>query len=321
MKKVSFRQDTCAGGKLSRGGTRSADRLDATVLVRSVMSSLSPAEKRVAKVVLSDPEKATELPIGELASASKTSEATVVRFSKKAGFDGYPGLRLALASEAGRASASTGSQWIEDLDIAPDDSLSVMMAKVAAADARAVSDTADTLDVAALKKAITAVARGRKTLIVGVGASGLVARDLEQKLERLGLQARAHTDPHSALMAAALLGPKDVVVGISHTGETEDTLEPFALASDAGAATIAITNYPRSRLAALTQVLLLTVAPESSLRSGAMASRVAQLSIVDFLCIGLVRERPEKTRSALNKTRTAVADRKGPGVAKVDRSA
>ncbi len=267
----------------------------------------------MAKTVLAAPGHAAATPIGELASAADTSEATVVRFCKKAGFSGYPSLRLALASEMGRGAASGRARALDDLDIAPEDSITDMVAKVAGADARAVSDTAKTIDIAALERAILAVGTAARIVVFGVGASGIVARDLEQKIERLGKQIKAHTDVHSAVMAASLLGPGDVAFGISHTGETPDTVEPFALAADQGAATIAITNYAKSALANRADIVLLTVAPESELRSGAMSSRVAQLSIVDFLCIGLVRAAPEEARAALARTKAAVAGRLGGG--------
>ena len=79
--------------------------------------------------------------------------------------------------------------------------------------------------------------------IYGVGASGFVAQDLHQKLHRIGLLSFAWPDAHAALTSAALLGPTDVAVAISHTGTTIDTIEALALAERCGATTIAITNH------------------------------------------------------------------------------
>jgi DNA-binding MurR/RpiR family transcriptional regulator len=158
--------------------------------------------------------------------------------------------------------------------------------------------------------AVAALVAARRVEVFGVGASGLVAEDLQQKLHRIGRPAFASRDPHAALTSAALLGAGDVVVGISHTGRTRDTLEPMREAARGGAATIAITNAPRSPIARAATHLLTTATVETTFRSGAMASRIAQLVIVDCLFVGVVQATYDASVTALTRTFEAVRDRR-----------
>jgi len=277
--------------------------------VRGLLPDLSPAERRVAAAVLADPAAVAGQTIRELARACDTSEATVVRFCRATGFGGYPQLRLALAREAGRA-VSRGEVGG---DIAEDDDLAAIVHTVATTDARAIEDTAAGLDLDVLAAVVDVLVAAPRIEIYGVGASGLVAVDLEQKLRRIGRRATACPEAHAALVSAALLGPGDVAVGISHTGATVDTIDALALASTSGATTVALTNFPRSPLAQLADHVLVTAARETTFRSGATASRIAQLTVVDCVFVAVAQRTYADTLSALERTRAAVANRRREG--------
>lgn len=273
------------------------------VRLRGLRPSLSPAEDRVAEQVLADPRAASALTISELAATASTSETTVLRFCKRLGLRGYPQLRLALAEAATgqRAHAAPTS------DISADDGIDDVIAKVAFADASAVEETAQTLDRQALVAAAAAIARAGRVDVYGIGASALVGMDLQQKLHRIGSMVFCWNDPHIALTSATLLGAGDVAIGISHSGTTTETVEALALAHGRGATTVAITNFPVSRLAAGADHVLATAARESSLRSGATASRIAALTVVDCLYIAVAQHDLARARSAVEHTRQAVA--------------
>jgi DNA-binding MurR/RpiR family transcriptional regulator len=279
-----------------------------TVRIRSLMPSLAPAERRVAERVLADPATVAASTITALARDCATSETTVIRFCRAVGFTGYPSLRLALATEHGRSEAGDSRQLTGD--IAADDDLDKVVAKIAFADARAVEETAQQLDLDALHEVIDALVAAGRIDIYGVAASGFVALDFQQKLHRIGRVAFAWTDPHIALTSAALLTPGDVAVAISHSGATQDTLDALALAQRSGATTVALTNFPRSPLAELSDHVLTTAARETTFRSGATASRLAQLTVVDCVFVGVAQRTFETTQRALEVTHDAVADRR-----------
>ena len=273
------------------------------VRLRALRPSLSPAEDRVAERVLADPRGTAAMTISELATAATTSETTVLRFSKRLGLAGYPRLRLALAEESARPRAVGATLT----DISAADSIDDVIRKIAFADASAVEETADQLDRDTLAQTAKTIARASRVDIYGSGASAVVAADLQQKLHRIGCLAFAWSDPHIALTSAALLGPKDIAIGISHSGATHETIESITRAKANGAPTVAITNFPLSPLAKIADMVLTTAARETALRSGATASRIAALTVVDCLYIVVAQRNLRITRKAVKSTRDAVS--------------
>ena len=283
---------------------QSFDVADAPLLVRlrGILPSLTPAEERVAAQVLADARRASDLTITELAQEAKTSETTVLRFCKRLGLKGYPQLRLALAAE----SAMPREQRMAGSDISASDTIDDIIAKVASVDSSAVEETAQQLDRESLTAAVDAVARATRVDVYGIGASATVGADLQQKLHRIGVVSFAWNDPHIALTSATLLTKQDVAIGISHSGSTSETIESLAVARRHGARTIAVTNFPLSPLAKGADIVLTTAARETSLRSGATASRIAALTVVDCLYIAVAQRDLRRARKAVADSRKAV---------------
>jgi DNA-binding MurR/RpiR family transcriptional regulator len=279
------------------------------VQIRALIPSLPPSEQRVGAASVADPAGVAGKTIRELAQSCDTSETTVVRFCRAIGLRGYPELRIGLAAAAGVADGTAGFTGIGG-DIGPDDTLDDVVKKLGFADARAVEDTVGQLDTVVLRRVIDTVVIADRVDLYGVGASALVALDLQQKLHRIGRLAHAWADPHVSLTSAALLKDRDVAIGISHSGETRDTVLSLAEAHDNGASTVAITNFPRSPITEVADHVLTTAVRETTYRSGAMASRIAALTVVDCLFVGVAQRNHAQTLKALERTYNAVRERR-----------
>jgi DNA-binding MurR/RpiR family transcriptional regulator len=277
--------------------------------LRGLKPTLVPSKRRVAAYILRDPARVAQQTITELADAAQTSETTVLRLCQELGVRGYRELRVALAAESGREQERAANREIGG-DIGRDDDLDSIIDTITYTDQQAIADTARNLDREALAEAVSLTAGARRIDIVGFGASAVVALDLQQKLHRIGLIAYAWHDIHQALTAAALLGPADVAVGVSHTGATLDTIDAIREAAAHGARTIVLTGVPNSPLAVEADVLLVTADRETTFRSGATASRIAALSVVDVLFAAVAQRRYDQAIAALDATRRAVADRR-----------
>ncbi|MGV9215379.1 MurR/RpiR family transcriptional regulator [Micromonospora sp. RB23] len=275
------------------------------VHISGLLPSLSPAEQRVARLVVSDPAAAARRTITDLATAAETSEATVIRFCRSVGMDGYPQLRIRLAAEAARRVEPPDARVVGG-DIPPGADLAQIIATIAFNDARAVEETAEQLDPAVCEQVVEAIAAAGRIDIYGAGASGFVASDFQQKLHRIGRIAFYFPDVHTALTSAALLGRGDVAIGISHTGTTSDVIEVLEQARTRGAITVALTNFPRSPITEVADFVLTTAARETTYRSGATASRLAQLTVVDCLFVGVAARNRSRARKALEATAEAV---------------
>jgi DNA-binding MurR/RpiR family transcriptional regulator len=269
-------------------GGRPAEVPRVTDVLRALRPSLSAAQQRVADLAIVDPADVATLTIGELAAAADTSVATVQRLCRALDLDGYPQLRVALAGAAGRELSEARGRIIGSR-IEDGDDLQTIIDKVAFADVRAVEDTWRALDVQAMAAAVNALAGARRIDIYGVGASASVAMDFNQKLHRIGRVAFAWQDQHMSLASAALMTADDVALGLSHTGTTRDTIEALSEAKRRGATTIALTNFGRSPLAELADIVVTTASRETTFRADAMASRLAQLTVIDILFVGVAQ--------------------------------
>ena len=281
---------------------------DLAARVRAVLPSLSPAEARIARIIEFDPAGVAALTVNKLAERAATSAATVVRAARSLGFEGYPQLRLALAAHSGSIRSDSGVPL--GAEITESDSAVLVLAKLAAFESEQIRATAELVDPVALGEVVTLIGGARRVDVYGIGASGLVAQDLTQKLSRIGLDCRAHTEHDAAMVSACLLGPLDVAIGVSHSGENPGTVQPLALARRAGAATAAITGAARSALAHQADHLLVTAGREFGFRSAAMASRTGQLLVVDGIFIGVAQSLPGAL-SALQRTYEALSPRQG----------
>jgi DNA-binding MurR/RpiR family transcriptional regulator len=263
-------------------------------------------ERRIAAAVLADPAVALDKTITELAAEFGVSPASVARFCRGAGFDGYREFQLSIAGAVSREQVSLDRFGVADSDIAPDDAVADVVAKIAYHEARTIQETADALDLATLDTVVERILAAPRVDIYGVASSGLASADLQQKLHRIGLISYAWTDAHLALTSAALLGPGSVAIGLSHSGLSIETNHALRAARDAGATTVAITNFPNSPLARLADLVLTTTARETRYRSGAMSSRIAQLAVVDFIFVRIAQRSFGQTSESLRRTYEAV---------------
>ncbi|WP_369223460.1 MurR/RpiR family transcriptional regulator [Streptomyces sp. R39] len=276
--------------------------------VRTLAPSMTRSMQRVAEAVAGDPAGCAALTVTGLAELTGTSEATVVRTARLLGYPGYRDLRLALAGLA--AQQQSGRAPTITTDISVDDPIADVVAKLAHDEQQTLADTAAGLDTAQLGAAVSALAGARRTDVYGIGASGLVAQDLTQKLLRIGLIAHAHSDPHLAVTNAVQLRAGDVAIAITHSGATEDVIEPLRAAFERGATTVAVTGRPGSSVTRYADhVLTTSTSRESELRPAAMSSRTSQLLVVDCLFVGVAQRTYEAAAPALAASYEALAHR------------
>ncbi|MDP3176331.1 MAG: MurR/RpiR family transcriptional regulator, partial [Spirochaetaceae bacterium] len=243
------------------------------------MDSMSAKERRVAEWIAASPREAVNPSIEELAEKIGVSESTLFRFVRKLGYDGYQQFRIALATETADPSSRIYEAPFSSAD--GDTAVSVVFRTAIAA----LELTARSLDRAALEKAADLVAASRTSLFLGLGGSGIVARDAYHKLLRAGIRCSAPEDYHLQLMAASQVGPEDAALVISHTGANKDCLAVVDELKRSGAPVIAITTYARSPLAKMADHLLISAAPSSPYASEAFSARLAQLAIIDALYV------------------------------------
>ena len=272
--------------------------------LRGLRDQIPDALARVADQVLADPNGVTRLTLVDLAERSGVSPATVTRFCRRAGFDDYARLRVAIAAESGRAEQA---RWEMDLgrDIESDDPADRVLQVVTAADTRTLQETASQLDLAALDRTADAIAATSHLDLFGVGGSYFSAGEMQFRLERLGIPCWSRSDVHSALTSAALLGPGDVSLAISHSGRTREAVEVITESVAHGATGVALTGDPESPLAAAASLVLTTAVRETTFRPEALAAKHAQLLVLDLVYVLVAQRRYDQTGRAFEVTARA----------------
>jgi DNA-binding MurR/RpiR family transcriptional regulator len=285
--------------------------------IANQIPSFHASERSIAEAILADPSSVTGMNITQIAELSGTSVASVVRFCKTLSYKGFPEFKMALISQL---SSQASSQSSPELDggISLTDTPEEVIRKVAQSDALAIQTTAQRLDIHSFKETVKAWNQASTIGIVGFASSSYVAMDLQLKLNRLGKNAIAWSDFHTALTSISVLKKGDVLVAISHSGTTTDIIEVMSEFKKRGVCIVLITNALRSPATAIADLKLFTSARETLFRSGATASRIAQLTVVDCLCVSFAQLNWIETKEALDDSRRAVGSRTGKRSAESD---
>ncbi|HEX7715565.1 MAG TPA: MurR/RpiR family transcriptional regulator [Bacillota bacterium] len=268
--------------------------------IRSLYNSFSKTEKKIADYVFENTNRIIYMSVTEFAENCDVGETSIIRFCRTIGLKGYQEFKLVLARECINPQENLHERITED------DAMEEIISKITAVNLQAIQNTSRVLSLSALGKAIDAILRADKVDIYGVGASAFTAGDAKYKLMRIGIKCEFFSDPHLQCMSAVNLTKKSVAIGISFTGSTKDTVDSLSLAKKAGAFTIAITNYEKSPITKYANVVLLTSAEETPLRSGALTSKIAQLQVLDILYTGIALKLGDKAYELLNETAKAV---------------
>jgi len=248
--------------------------------VQHLQHELSPAEQRVASLVLEHPRKVLSEPIAEIARLADVSQPTVIRFCRSLGFQGLAEFKLKFAGSL------TGSIPVRHSQVRMSDSTHDLSAKVIDNTVSAILKFRDGLDVHAIDRAIELLRRANKVEFYAMGNARVVALDGQHKFFRFRIPTTAHGDAHLFQLAAELLQPGDVVVAISTAGQAPELLSAVDAARAAGASVIAITSS-KSALAKKASVCLAVDHTEDSTTFLSMISRILQLLLIDIMAVGI----------------------------------
>jgi DNA-binding MurR/RpiR family transcriptional regulator len=266
--------------------------------IRIRLASLGPSTRSIAGFVLENPGQVVGMSVTELAEATGASDGSVINFCRQLGLSGF---KLSLAQETVKP-----VQFIHE-DLQPGDDAAAVCRKMFSAGIQALRDTLSVLDPDAVASAVKAIKAAERIEIYGIGSSAPIAEDAQYRMLRIGLNVKVVTDSHIQAISASLTGPKVVVLTISHSGATHETLASTRLAKEAGATTIVVTNFANSPIQAFADIKLFTMSRETKFRTEAMTSRIAQLCVLDALVAGIALDDYEHSVSVLQKTFNVLA--------------
>lgn len=274
--------------------------------IGALENSLTKTEKRIAAAILAQPNLLSQCSLSEIASHLDVGEATFIRFCRTLGFKGYTDFKLDLAIEL--ATQDKENLNLLDTDISPTDSSKEIALKLQSNLNNVIAETINLLDFDELEKVVKALQQAKRIFLFGVGSSGLTAEDVKYKLMRIGLQTDAVTNIHFMYMQAALLQEGDVVIGISHSGYSEETVKALRIARENKAKTVAITHNLRSPITTVSDYVLINGNRQGYMQSDSIGTKMAQLFVLDLLYALLVQAEPDKAITQKQKTLNVILD-------------
>lgn len=255
--------------------------MNRTLLQAQLMyNEMGKSERRVADWLFSHSGEMLPYSISDLASLCESSEATIVRFSKRLGCSGYQELKLNLAREHEK-------KVIAPIITGEDDAYAIFE-KVCNDAYMSLERTKRTLSATEMTRAVDAISASRRVVLIGLGASASVAEDASYKFLRAGCNCAAYSDTHMQAIAVSQLREGDTVIGISQSGSSKDIAEAMKTAKENGATTIAITSREKSPIARISDIVLLTDTEETRHSSLGLNSHLSRLVVIDALCYRMV---------------------------------
>ena len=270
-------------------------------LLQQHQNDLTKSGHMVADYLVQHAAEAQYLSISSLARECKVAEATVFRFCRALGFEGYHEMRIALA-QANATGALVNQRAPE-----PDADTATLCEHAGALFMTAINGTQNALSPEAVDKAVALLHSARQVFCLGQGGSMLVANDICARFAGITNKFRTAGDSHMQGMAASLMTEEDVVLFVSYSGATRDMIETLRTAKAAGAKIILITHYEDSPGAKLADIVLLCGAQENPLDSGSIPIKVAVLYVAEVLLLRYMLDDQQQTNEAQDRTTEALA--------------
>lgn len=269
------------------------------------LPSMSKSERKIAEIVLSDPESATRVSIAALARASGVSEPSVNRFCKKFDATGFPDFKIQLAQ-----SLASGIRYVSQ-SVEPGDDVNAYTHKIFDSTISTLSLVRDRLCMNLIERVVDNLVQAKRIFFFGLGASAPVAKDAEHKFFRFNLPVAFHEDVLMQRMLAAAGTTGDVFFIISYTGRTRELVETAEMARASGAIVIALTA-PGSPLAQVCNLVIEVAVPENTDEYMPMTSRIVHLTVLDVLATGVTVRRGPEFQPYLKKIKDSVRSTRYP---------
>jgi RpiR family carbohydrate utilization transcriptional regulator len=264
--------------------------------------NLGPAERRLADFIARDPAGIVQMSLAALASQAGVSEPTVIRFCRRLGCNGFPDFRMRLAQEL-----ASGAPFVHSpIDFS--DSLETVAHKLFGSSISNLQSVDAALDISKVQRAIDVISAAHRIDLFATGQTSVVAIDAQQKFMFLEMPAIYQHDTQLQIMSATALRSTDVALCFSYMGQKIDIVRCAEAARDAGATVIAVTRS-ESELARIANITIPVDVVEDAYLFSPMATRLAQLVIVDALATGVALRRGEGIALRIQKMKEAVEDR------------
>ncbi|MFU2078079.1 MurR/RpiR family transcriptional regulator [Avibacterium endocarditidis] len=276
--------------------------------IGALYNSLTKTEKKIATTILSSPHLLGQFSLAEIAQQFDVGEATFIRFCRTLGFKGFTDFKLQLSIELATKEKQPNS--LLDSDISKSDDPQSIAEKLHNSINNVIKETINLLDVKQLEQVVVAMRQAKRVFLFGVGASGITAEDSKHKLMRIGLQVDASSNNHFMYMQASLMNEGDVVIGISHSGYSKETIQALNVAKKNGATTVALTHNLRSPITQVADYVLINGHRQGQLQGDSIGTKIAQLFVLDLIYALIVQAEENNATEMKQKTVNVILEQR-----------
>lgn len=270
-------------------------------LIQEQLNELPKSEKKIAETILEDPAAVIQMNATSLASKAGSSSAAVIRFCHSIGLAGFTQLKLILSAD---------SQNIKEklyTEIQPDEDLDQIKKKFLLQTHHAFKETNHSLSSKNISEVSNWINGCSEIYTYGLGASHLVAMDLQQKFSRLGKTVICSQDQHLLATSMSVAKKKSLFFAVSNSGEKQEVIALMKIATNLGMRTVSLTEETDNSLSRFATISLKTAnTNEAPLRSGATASLLTQLYAIDLLFYDYATKNYNTTLENLEKSKDAI---------------
>lgn len=236
--------------------------------------------------------------ISEIAKESELGEATITRFTKKLGYSGFQEFKITLAKEL----SIQAEKNIVHPSISRYEDVCETAHKLFESTFDVLQQTITTLDTVMVSNCRKSLLEAKKIYLMGIGHSGIIAMDFNYKLMRIGLNTFPINDSHTMLMMASIMTEEDVILAISHSGETNEMIETAKIAKQQGACIISLTQNNINELRKMADIQLTYCSNETLFETGSVNSKIPQMFILDLIYTEMIKDRFDETLMKKVKT-------------------
>jgi DNA-binding MurR/RpiR family transcriptional regulator len=192
--------------------------MSALVKIRSERDQMSAVERRIADFILENAQLLRDYSSQQLANALGISQSSVVKFTQKLGFKGYPDLKYSVGEANARADNGDTPLLATARASESDTSLAgnLWRRKSEAEEATRLINPPETIQ--AVADAIGRAGKNGKVFIFGLGEDDIYARGFALKLSLLGILAVHNFDTARMTANVSAAGPGDVLLVFSEHG-------------------------------------------------------------------------------------------------------
>ncbi len=227
--------------------------------IRSERDRMSAIERRIADFVVNNAHLLRDYSSQQLANALGISQSSVVKFSQKLGFKGYPDFKYSIGESLARDNGGNEGVMASDPAQDPHAALAetLWLAKAQAEQATRLINPPAHID--AIAKAI----RDADTVfLAGLGQDSIVARAFSMKLSLLGILAVHYDDPSLMPIGTSPAGAGDLLLAFSEHGEQASLCHTARLFHERKGKVVSITRHTANPLRAHADYALLVSAHE-----------------------------------------------------------